>query len=86
MAPHRLRPGVIDSSFAILTIFSIVAKHLDTVGNKAEDGSKPEEHRKAREEAFAELHPLRHRGGRRQGVRSVFLEQNMNDLILGKYP
>ena len=75
-----------DSSFAILAILSIVAKHLDTVGNKAEDGSKPEEHRKARKEAFAELHPLGHRGGRRQGVRSVLLEQNMNDLILGNYP
>ena len=60
--------------------------HLDAVGNKAEDGSKPEEHRKAREEAFAELDPLWHSGGRRQGVRSVLLEQNMNDLILGNYP
>ena len=35
-----------------------ILRHLDAIGEEAEDGSKPKEHGKAREEALAELDPF----------------------------
>ena len=55
--------------------------HLDAVGNEAEDGAKPEEHGKAREETFAEFDPLRHSWGRRQRVWTVLLDAGSNQVV-----
>ena len=55
--------------------------HLDAVGHKAEDGTEPEEHGEAGEEALAELHPLRHRWRRRQSVRAVLLDSGLHQLV-----
>ena len=55
--------------------------HLDAVGNKAEDGTEPEEHGKAGEEAFAEFDPLRHRRRRRQRIRTVLLDPRLHQLV-----
>ena len=44
---------------------------LDSVGEEAEDGAKPEQQREASEQILAELDPLRGLGWRGQSVGSV---------------
>ena len=58
----------------------VVSEHIgrvadfDGVGDVAEDGSDPEEHREAAKKLFAEFDPFRRRFGRRQGVGSIPLQ------------
>ena len=57
----------------------ILSGSLDGVGQKAEDGSDPQQDGEAAEQLPAELHPLRGGGWRGQGIGSV-ADQELSSL------
>ncbi len=54
---------------------------VDTVGDEAENGADPEQHREAAEQILAELHPLGHFLRRTERVRTVPLHDLPRLLI-----